>query len=97
MCTPTVRSFFFFFSSRRRHTRFDCVEFRRVLFRSSIPQYKLIHHCAPLSHASLTSQKHAGRLLFHLQNINFRCGGGFLLKYSTPPVQWHQLDRKSVV
>src|SRR2546428_2766898 len=24
----------FFFSSRRRHTRFDCVEFRRVLFRS---------------------------------------------------------------
>src|SRR5688572_31964850 len=26
--------FFFFFSSRRRHTRFDCDEFRRVLFRS---------------------------------------------------------------
>src|SRR5689334_23541443 len=34
MCTPTVRSCLFFFSSRRRHTRFDCVEFRRVLFRS---------------------------------------------------------------
>src|SRR5699024_11298757 len=87
---------FFFFSSRRRHTRLQVLEFRRVLFRS-IPIVMMGPGSDPVESGHVESLARPGGNVTGLTNLNRDLGGKRLelLKEAVPKLVRVEIGRAS--